>query len=255
MKNLKALWNGIETIKFIKNTLFLFCWILFCTNYSFLALDSLFLRPVPINRKIHFDILGGSTEKFAFSSSIADSQTWSNKHWKTWKYQNCRRKLHFSFEDGSCPIVSWTYWFSGDDIGMTCYCSGAIGISHAVTCQHKQLFDGKCEHLLGAWSETNLIRLITAIHADKRLRSFGNMCARSASVPCKDCAGVLICSNSTAETSERKCLKQSDADFCQGAGWKAKIGLISEDSKIVSHLINRRRPIEDSEVVFLFEMC
>ena len=49
---------------------------MFCTNYSFLALDSLFLRPVPINRKIHFDILGGSAEKFAFFSSIADSQTW-----------------------------------------------------------------------------------------------------------------------------------------------------------------------------------
>ena len=177
MKTLKALWNGIETIKFIKNRLFLFCWILFCTNYSFLALDSLFLRPVPINRKIHFDILGGSAEKFAFSSSIADSQTWSNKHWKTWKYQNCRRKLHFSFEDGSCPIVSWTYWFSGDDIGMTCYCSGAIGIPHAVTCQHKQFFDGKCEHVLGLVRKQIWLDL-TAMRPDKRLRSFGNICSK-----------------------------------------------------------------------------
>lgn len=52
------------------------------------------------------------------------------------------------------------YGFLGDDIGMTCYCSGAIGILKAIRFQHKQFFYDKCEHLLGAWSETDLIWLL-----------------------------------------------------------------------------------------------
>ena len=167
---------------------------------------------------MHWCMFGQSARKYAFFWIITDSQTWPIDIAKLENIKNIDANFTSHVEMEVVRPDASPYGFLGDGIGMIFYRSGTIRISHAVTCQHKQLFDGKCEHLLGAWSETNLIRLITAMRRDMLLWSFGNMCSRSASVPYKHCAGVLISSNLMAETSERKCLKQSDTDFCQGAG-------------------------------------
>ena len=133
------------------------------TFIHFLALNSLLLRPVLINRKINPSILSQYAKKYEFSYLVTDSQTWSENIAELENIKNINATFTADVETEVGRLSEfWPYEHSNDDIVMVCHSSGTTGIPKAVTFGHKQFFDGKRERLL-SFIENKSDRLITAM--------------------------------------------------------------------------------------------